>query len=521
MKITNIEIEKFRWFQKVWFNTGKLLTIIAWQNGTQKTTLLGMLTQPFSITDPMNPMNGERPLSWWNFVSNFADKFRLSHGIYDKVGEHEWTLNFDDGTNPYIANSIPRSATTWEIRFWRKWTKAKGSGYEQIPVIYLSLKRLLPIGEDLKIKEDSSMLLTEDEFRFYSEWHNKILILTRAKDTIITSSIISGSEKQTIGANTSYYDWQTNSAWQDNIWKILLAIISFRRLLERYPNDYKGWILAIDEVDTTFYPWSQIELLKALIKFAKDYDIQIFLTTHSLTLLKQTADILKNPRISDSIKLIYLKKEDSSISIDEFSDYSFIENHLNTVTTWSIKRKKIDVYAEDAEAAHFMKSLLWNSITKHLKFIDVTLSCSHLEQLSVRKIPSFTFPNSIIVLDGDSKTAKRERIKNLRFLPASHSPEQLLSDFLYNLPCSSPLWTEIDPTFSHQVCFRDITYEEIHNWRWEIKARIMAKDWYNSHVHLWWRNASKVWNYWKYENMESVNNFKSEIEWLVAQIHNA
>ncbi|VVH65595.1 hypothetical protein BSPLISOX_2207, partial [uncultured Gammaproteobacteria bacterium] len=59
MKIIKICIEKFRGFQEVEFTLGSHLTVIAGQNGTQKTTLLGLLTQPFTITDKENPMHGE------------------------------------------------------------------------------------------------------------------------------------------------------------------------------------------------------------------------------------------------------------------------------------------------------------------------------------------------------------------------------------------------------------------------------------------------------------------------------
>ena len=40
MKITHIHIERFRGFQNEDFEVGSLLTAIAGQNGTQKSTLL-------------------------------------------------------------------------------------------------------------------------------------------------------------------------------------------------------------------------------------------------------------------------------------------------------------------------------------------------------------------------------------------------------------------------------------------------------------------------------------------------
>ena len=151
MRIEKIKIEKFRWFQDAEFDLGSYLTVIAWQNGTQKTTVLGMLTQPFSITDKANPLYWQVPLSGWTFRSAFSDKFKFSKK-FDKPWEHERTLFFNDDTT-YTTHSIQRYNSKRDIRFWKKGDKSKGSWYIQLPVIYLSLKRLLPIGEDLRIKE--------------------------------------------------------------------------------------------------------------------------------------------------------------------------------------------------------------------------------------------------------------------------------------------------------------------------------------------------------------------------------
>ena len=132
MKITKILIEKFRGFQNVEFELGSHITVIAGQNGTQKTTLLGMLTQPFTITDKDNPMYGEKPLSGGSFKSAFSDKFKLSHYKFDRPKEHEWTLHFNEpcdneNNNTYTVESIPRDKKT--IRFWKKGSKSEGSGY--------------------------------------------------------------------------------------------------------------------------------------------------------------------------------------------------------------------------------------------------------------------------------------------------------------------------------------------------------------------------------------------------------
>ena len=81
-----IRIEKYRGFKQVSFTLGSHLTVIAGQNGTQKTTLLGMLTQMFTL-DPKSPMGGEKPLIGGN-----------SYGGLPKVSKRRKTT--DGGVNP-------------------------------------------------------------------------------------------------------------------------------------------------------------------------------------------------------------------------------------------------------------------------------------------------------------------------------------------------------------------------------------------------------------------------------------
>ena len=60
MKITKVHIDRFRGFHDQEFEVGSQITAIAGQNGTQKSTLLGIITQTFTISKD-NPMFGENP----------------------------------------------------------------------------------------------------------------------------------------------------------------------------------------------------------------------------------------------------------------------------------------------------------------------------------------------------------------------------------------------------------------------------------------------------------------------------
>ena len=119
MKITHIHIERFRGFQNEDFEVGSLLTAIAGQNGTQKSTLLGIITQTFTLKTE-DSMRVEKPLCGGSYISAFKDKFRLSP-TFDKPKGHEWTIScsFDTFNSKIIHSCIKGNSpfmTFWFIK---------------------------------------------------------------------------------------------------------------------------------------------------------------------------------------------------------------------------------------------------------------------------------------------------------------------------------------------------------------------------------------------------------------------
>lgn len=159
MKITHIHIERFRGFQNEDFEVGSLLTAIAGQNGTQKSTLLGIITQTFTLKTE-DSMRVEKPLCGGSYISAFKDKFRLSP-TFDKPKGHEWTISFDAGMDDFTVESIKRTGDP-NVRFWKKGARQEGDGYISFPTIFLSLKRLVPVAEEAKIITDDTLLTQEE-----------------------------------------------------------------------------------------------------------------------------------------------------------------------------------------------------------------------------------------------------------------------------------------------------------------------------------------------------------------------
>ncbi|MFH7001547.1 AAA family ATPase [Flavobacterium bizetiae] len=378
-----------------------------------------------------------------------------------------------------------------------------------MPVIYLSLSRLFPIGEDNGINSNGEITLTNAELDFFKEWHNKILLTPASELTSV--EYLSSKQKNTLGVNTASYDWKMNSAGQDNIGKILLSIISFQRLKNKYGNKYKGGILAIDELDTTLYPASQIKLIEALRKFSSQFNIQIIFTTHSLGILEKCCEWQDDKKISMQVKVVYLHKIDNDVKILDGITFDRIRNNLNIAISGKPAISKVPVFTEDKECEIFFRAIIKRK-SSQLKFQDCTLGCDSLIELVRKNIPGFGHPQSLVVLDGDVKMEKSkvQRLISLKksfvVLPGIISPERLLAEYLFNLSEKSLLWSEIDEDYSKQFAFKDYNIKEI------LKDRVKAKAWFNQQKKYWGPLCSKVINPWIKENQEEVDAFVTEYE---------
>lgn len=83
-----------------------------------------------------------------------------------------------------------------------------------------------------------------------------------------------------------------------------------------------------------------------------------------------------------------------------------------------------------------------------------------------KRVPAFSYPYSIIILDGDVRNnnaymRKISKAKNVIVLPGDESPERLIATYLHGLSDEDPLWHSIVAGYTKQVCFKEIQYEEI------------------------------------------------------------
>lgn len=483
MIIKSIEIEKFRAFENASFSLGKRITAISGRNATQKTTVLGMIGQPFTISSKDHPMYGCKTIDGYNFRSQFKEKFKISPS-HDVIGEHKWKLNLHNGVyehNYYLVESIARRQAGREptLRFWNAESRARGAGYIQLPVYFLSLSRLFPIGETGKTQTVPTTL-TQDELDYCITNYRTILSIQNVSGTPSVGIEKGASSKTFAGVSDDIHDIFTNSAGEGNITRIILAVLSFRRLKEQYGRDYKGGILLIDELDATLYGFSQTKLVEYLWNAAGEYKIQIVFTTHSPIVLKCVNKFQRKERQDRGINLPLFAYDSSIVYLEPrydqegnrtimpknictSSELSGVLNDINLAIPTN--GNKINVYCEDVRAISFLQYVLSDilniNLDLYMSFVDINLGWTNYVQLAEKKVPEFR--NNIIVLDGDVPQKPEYRSKaraiaeagNFLFLPLVIEKsmfELLKSHFAFSK--FETLFSR-SPAFTYDVCFNN------------------------------------------------------------------
>ena len=440
MIISSIHIERFRAMQGVDLKIGGNLTAVSGRNATMKSTLLGMIGQPFTISKD-SPLYGEKSIEGYDFRSQFKEKFRLSK--YDIAGMHEWTLNLAN-TSYYsgkdritiISSTRKSKGHADTIRFINSEGKTKGKGYIQLPVIYLSLSRLFPVGETGKthVIADS---LSEEEQKLFIQWYKRILSVSTLSNPV-ASVELKDTKHVFAGISDDIHDVFTNSAGESNVGRILISILSLKRLKDKHGKDYKGGILLIDELDATLFGFAQQSIVGFLYDISKEYKIQIVFSTHSPIILSCVNKLQRNEvkKLSPSVpidrysyqnEIIYLsdqydddgKRRITGDNIHLARDLHKILNLINLQPYRFVQG--IHAYCEDDRAANLVKTLFSyrkTDISQYIAFVNIDLGWGNYYQLHIKHVPEFL--NSIIILDNDVTRMKKEKDKLVYFQSAEN-----------------------------------------------------------------------------------------------------
>lgn len=112
----------------------------------------------------------------------------------------------------------------------------------------------------------------------------------------------------------------SQSIGQDNIGNIISALVDIYLLSKE--SDYRGALLCIDEIDVSLHPDTQIRLFDLLKKLCNEIFLQVIVSTHSLTILKES---LKQEEESfEDFKVVYLKNP-SMPMVASFKSYELLK----------------------------------------------------------------------------------------------------------------------------------------------------------------------------------------------------
>lgn len=512
-----LKLNNFRQFSNMNIEMGWRLTVIAGRNSTGKSTLLGILANSGELKKKDGTTYNEG-----QFRAEFSEIFHGSKK-YDAPGSDRIEIDIVDENGKLL--DYRKFRTAWQNnngkdRFRVIPSKILDDGKKteskmQIPVIYLGLSRLFPIGEanEDKITANSIKFTDEEEKKWFIEKYTKILSLYDDISDVNNYSIGETDKKSGVGIETNKYDYLTNSSGQDNLGQILMAILSFQKL-RKTRIEWTGGLLLIDEIDATLHPAAQKRLIDLLIKEAKQNDIQIVVTTHSSDLLKHICSKTShnNNSVNSNVELYYFTNANRHLEMKRNPDYSTIENDL-LVESMLQNSNKVKVYSEDSENRWFIEKLVPEYLY-YVELLDVRIGCDQL--LSLYKGDLSYFGNVLIVLDGDvsDKDLKtipehlRNRLKNIIKLPGDIRPEEVMYRYITSLEPEHPYWenaSKVDMTWTY---FKD-NGPDSPRYKQE-KERERYKKWFKDHQIVF--DSTKLFDFWANDNKEAVEKFRRDFK---------
>ena len=545
-----IKINDFRLFHNQTILLGKYLTVLSGRNSTGKSTILGMIASSGELKKKDGITYSSR-----QFRAEFSELFKGSHK-YDRTGADKFTITLSDengnetdyrsfrtawqtknshrkkpqepeggADQPKSETKIPsREKKEDEGRFrvipFKKLEDGKKTEAKfNYPVLYLGLSRLFPIGEsqDGSISTKGIVFKSDEHKEWFVNKYTTILSMQSELKEITNYSIAETDKKSGIGVSTDQYDYLTNSSGQDNLGQILLALLSFKKLKEEKGNQWNGGILLIDEIDATLHPAAQNKLIKLFLQEARENGIQIVVTTHSLSFLRNICDRTTynshDESVNNNIELYYLTNANRHLEIKRNTPFTEIESDLmvNSIVQSS---NKIKLYSEDAEARWFLSKIV-SDYLPYVDVLDITIGCTEL--INLYKADLQYFGNALLVFDGDVTEAQlnkvpeqtRRNLGNVLMLPGGKRPEQVIYDYLLSLGPDHDFWTGSARSLGFTWDYFNEHGPLSDDYRQETE-REKYKKWFVAHQQYF--DTARLMDYWMRDQPDLVADFRDRFK---------
>ena len=343
----------------------------------------------------------------------------------DKHIDPNHSLDLEDFDNNSLSSSSEPLINIWRLRIIPRTQqlpntpeievldeKLKGAGKMPIPTLYLGMSRMTPIGEfDAELIDKKTIRKMNGEDKNFIVDSFKDVLYFDESNNEITAHSFSSSKKSSYLPSFPYHSF-TVSLGQDSLSSIVTALASFNYLKRTSPQTYSGGILVIDEVDAGLHPRAQEKLINLLHIQARKLNLQIILTTHSLTVIKTI--LSKNEHPGEKVNDVVYLQDSNFPRIMENPTYTKIKNDMLVLAPLEDKPETIKLYFEDDEALFFFKQILkYKNIIhdkdyfgKELELISLSVGCNIL--LDLHKGDSY-FQSVILIPDNDVFSSESNR----------------------------------------------------------------------------------------------------------------
>ena len=517
----HLYIECFRNFKDVSLDLGDKLTVISGQNGVGKSNIISLIASGSGIFKKSILGSKFQP-EFYDYFNIDKDEdyenYKLFLRYVDEDNNVALTkrLSFkDDSETGRGIRIIPRTSNVGldncTIKEAEEIAKEQygvgGAARVQMPTIYLSLSRLYPLGESkqgitIKNVSKKNALYHKKADEKYKEWYNYVI-----PNSVKNEAALSLVDKKACARPSLHMDivntpTLSQSIGQDNIGNIISALVDIYLL--SLEEEYTGAVICIDEVDVSLHPDTQIRLLGLFDKLADELSIHFIVSTHSLTVLKET--LTKERKNNADYSVVYIKNP-AAPYISDNKTYELLKSDM--FGSLSFKQPKVRVYFEDTIGKKLFELLTqafdeiftgidnkiedpilrnqssvpdfgninsriislrsMTRLTERLNLISTKLGCEEL--LKISNADSY-FKRIIFILDGDSRYNKaehkpkicnylenkysqkefgyndRSHMQNICFLPDYFAPESFLYAIIYKI-VNNPLkymdfWRSLD-----------------------------------------------------------------------------
>lgn len=538
MKIKEVKFGSlpFRMFRDITFNIADRLTVIAGHNGVGKSTLLGLIANGSATNDRTilrRPFQAQlHELFYLDEQRDYVEKrnakpsFELiykENDLEDLVKICNVSKHSDKKKKETRLKVVPRGKTEG----WNVGMDAK----VPIPTLFLSMSRMLPIGETSDLLNESVVKgLTEEDISYITTCYKTVVSHLMSEGSAITKHELKSTTKRSLYPGFEHAV-KAISLGQDSLASIVTALASFNKLKRDNKENYKGGILLIDEVDAGFHPSAQIKLIKLLKREAHKLNLQIIMTSHSLVVIKE---VLK---IADEIaerkfrvdNVLYIEDIYSPKLLEGCSFEKIQRDMQGELPPIHLELPKLKIYFEDPEAEWWFKGLLaakavsLNDYTQmEIIHIAAKLGCDNLRSLCI--VDSY-FSEVVLVFDNDIKEKDIlrnfvENQPNALTLPAVEynmqnlkeplSPESQIYLYLCDIftDPSHPLWRELPSGYNIEL-IKDQILDSFPLKPTDKPLRELRKDWFTKYVDHF--NNMNVMKFFCEDYPEIIDSFLAKL----------